>query len=418
MRLLRTTCVAVLLLTAHIYAQVPADVAGRWSSSVTSVDRSGKPLFDAAFVLEIKSAASGSCEAAIWNGPERMPFSSCSYSQGRLEASLEQYDGRITATRDSNRELKGEYVRQTRFGVMHFPFRASRETAERSALSPAQSLNGDWVFTFAESDNPDKVAPAVFTQNGANVHGTIAPVSGDYGLMSGTVVTANNGTEFRLSRFDGIHILLLEGRFTGPDAIAGTLSKSQAFTATRSKTAAENAPSPDSVTRMKDSNAPLRFSGFDPASGHTVTQADPRFAGKVLVVDIFGTWCPNCHDEAPVLQELYDKYHSQGLEIVSLAYEYTNDQARNTRQLDVFRKRFRLDFPMLISGTTDEGEIAKTLPQLENFFSYPTTLFVGRDGRVRKIHTGFSGPATGKLEELKQQFDAEVKELLSENGAR
>ena len=96
-----------------------------------------------------------------------------------------------------------------------------------------------------------------------------------------------------------------------------------------------------------------------------------------------------------------------------LAYEYTPDTARNARQIDIFRKKYGIEFPILMAGTTAEGQIARTLPQLEGFGAYPTTIFIGRDGRVRRIHAGFSGPATGERHtHVKREFEALVKELL------
>jgi thiol-disulfide isomerase/thioredoxin len=145
-----------------------------------------------------------------------------------------------------------------------------------------------------------------------------------------------------------------------------------------------------------------------------VTQNDPRFHGKVVLLDIFGTWCPNCHDEAPVLAGLYTQFHARGLEIVGLSYEYVDDRARSQRLLEVYRRKYSIGFPLLLAGTTDAGQIAATLPQLRNFGAYPTTIFLDRHGRVRLIHAGFSGPATGRLDEVKQNFERTIVKLLDE----
>jgi thiol-disulfide isomerase/thioredoxin len=132
-----------------------------------------------------------------------------------------------------------------------------------------------------------------------------------------------------------------------------------------------------------------------------------------MIVDIFGTWCPNCHDEAPVLEQLYRKYHSQGLEIVGLAYEYTDVNARNLRQIGIYRAKYGITFPLLLAGTTAEGQIEKTLPQLVNFGAYPTAIFLDRSGRVHAIHAGFAGPSTGeKYQEVQQRLDQLTREIL------
>ena len=170
---------------------------------------------------------------------------------------------------------------------------------------------------------------------------------------------------------------------------------------------------PSTLPRWRIPAEPFRFHGVD-ASGATITQDDPAFRGKVILLDIFGTWCPNCHDEAPVLQSLYAKFHDRGLQIVGLSYEYVDDFARSQRLIGIYRRKYSIAFPLLLAGTTDPGQIAKTLPQLRNFGAYPTTIFLDRHGRVRLIHAGFSGPATGRLEEVKQNFERTIVQLLDE----
>jgi thiol-disulfide isomerase/thioredoxin len=186
------------------------------------------------------------------------------------------------------------------------------------------------------------------------------------------------------------------------------------FTAVRRKDKATADPNAlaETLTRVKDPQQPFRFSGVD-QSGKTVDQSSPQFAGKPLIVDIFGTWCPNCHDEAPVLEKLYQKYKDQGLVIVGLAYEYTDDQQRSLQQIEIYRSKFALTFPLLLAGTTDQGQIAKTLPQLEGFGAYPTSIFIDRSGHVKAILAGFTGPSTGeKYQEVQQRMDQLAREIV------
>jgi len=169
---------------------------------------------------------------------------------------------------------------------------------------------------------------------------------------------------------------------------------------------------PTEVT--KADSAPFAFA-FPDLDGRVLRSDDPRFRGKVLVVDIFGTWCPTCHEAAPVLTELYRTRRARGLEMVGLAYEVSGDPAVDGALVRRYRDKFGIPFPLLLAGTNDVEAAAATQPQLEGFAAFPTTLFVGRDGRVRKVHAGFYGPATGAQHTaLVQEFARTVDALLAE----
>jgi peroxiredoxin len=147
-----------------------------------------------------------------------------------------------------------------------------------------------------------------------------------------------------------------------------------------------------------------------------VSDDDARFREKVVIVAIGGSWCPNCHDEAPFLEELYRTYHSRGLEIVGLSFE-EEDQLKNPTRLKAFIQRYGVEYPMLLAGQTEE--LQSKLPQAVNLNAWPTTFFLGRDGRVRSVHAGFAGKATGEFHrELKEELIALVERLLAEKPKR
>jgi thiol-disulfide isomerase/thioredoxin len=252
----------------------------------------------------------------------------------------------------------------------------------------------------------------------AGLEGTIISNTGDYGHFAGGV----QGDSFALAHFDGSYVYLLTGALnrsgTTPDTLRGLfhagLRTQTPFLAARST----GAPHLRSVTEntQADTTEPFRFA-FPDLEGRIVTQQDPRFKDKVVVVDVFGTWCPTCHDAAPELVKLHRKYRSRGLEIVGLAYEVSGDTAVDRRLVRRYRKKFGIEFPLLLAGINDTEAAAATLPQLRGFTSFPTTIFLGRDGKVRRIHAGFYGPATG-AQHAKQvrDWEREVEALLNERG--
>jgi thiol-disulfide isomerase/thioredoxin len=162
---------------------------------------------------------------------------------------------------------------------------------------------------------------------------------------------------------------------------------------------------------VKDPSEPFAFS-FPDLDGRIVSNSDPRFRGKIVIVSITGSWCPNCHDEAPLLAELYRIYGSRGLEIVALAFE-EKAQLENPVRVRAFAKQFGLDYTFLLAG--EPSELAAKLPQAEHLEAFPTSFFLGRDGRVRFVHTGFSGRATGTLyTETRAEVIRQVEQLLSD----
>ncbi len=413
-------------------------IVGRWDSQLLPVQGSGEPV---PFEIAIQ-VVQRNLRADLLNGPSRMAFSRVDWKSPVLTLRLDQYEGAIVANCADKlcNKLAGFYTRPHGKTPVKFKFVATRHPIELQHSPMAWSwptLEGNWIFKFdLPEGNNERIAPARFTQGPAEgtdkggvdaaINGTINAVSGDFGLMHGSIVIdsldkkSSKLTRFTVSRFDGIHAVIMKGQFMPDGSLAGNITfsftKPTAFTAVRATpapeaTATNAVPNPETLTSVKDSSEPFRFSGVDPATGKTVTNDDELFRGKVVIVDIFGTWCPNCHDEAPLLADLYNRYRAKGLEIVGLSYEYTDDRTRNDRLIKLYRDTYNIQFPLLLAGTTDEGQIAKTLPQLVKFGAYPTTIFLDRDGRVHAIHAGFAGPATGNFAEVKARFEQLVEEL-------
>jgi thiol-disulfide isomerase/thioredoxin len=236
-------------------------------------------------------------------------------------------------------------------------------------------------------------------------------VDGDTGALSGTY---RNG-KFVLGHFSGARPLLLEVTPMPDGSLSLVQNGKIEYTALKSAQArARNLPEPADPSRwtsVKDPTQPLRFSARD-LQGNTVTQADARFAGKVLLVNIMGSWCPNCHDEAPFLVELFHAYRARGLEVVSLSFE-DSEQLKDPVRLRAFIKAYGIDYPVLLGG--EPSELAAKLPQALNLNTWPATFFVGRDGLVRGAHAGFAGKATGLAHErLKAELRKTVEKLLAE----
>ncbi|MEO8448157.1 MAG: TlpA disulfide reductase family protein [Gemmatimonadota bacterium] len=304
--------------------------------------------------------------------------------------------------------LVGMYRNVGNRGPRAIPFRASRGSWPISK-APA-TLLGSWDATFVTDG---RKSPRVFEfRNGPQgLEASFQANSGDYGLFSGRA----SADSFVVAHFDGSFVYLAAGRLDG-DTLRGVFNAGvrtrTPFTAVRS-TGRSHLIAPTELTRADTVN-PFRFS-FPDLAGAMVSNGDPRFRGKVVLIDVFGTWCPTCHDAAPTLVDLHREFHAKGLEVIGLAYEVSGDSATDNRMIRRFRDKFKIPYLLLRGGLNDVEATAATLPQLTGFTAYPTSIFIGRDGRVKQVYAGFRGPATGaQYERQIAEMRETVKRLLAQ----
>jgi thiol-disulfide isomerase/thioredoxin len=353
-------------------------------------------------------AGSGSAiKGSFFNGDDKVTSTTGHLENGSLVLSFDEYGTRLEATVKDGR-LEGQYTRGTRGAP--YPFQAKRFVPAPAADEKTPSISGLWNVQVKSSKGED-AWQLIVRQAGAEASASILRIDGDTGTLTGTY----HDGKFVLSHFSGARPLRLE-LTPGPD---GTLSvvqnKDNPLTATRSEIAkAKGLPQPSDPSRftsVKDPTEPFRFS-FPDLTGKIVSNTDPRFQGKVVIVSIGGSWCPNCHDEAPFFTELYRKYHAKGLEIVALSFE-EEAQQKDPVRLRAFIKRYGIEYTVLIPG--DPKELNEKVPQGVNLNAYPTSFYLGRDGRVRSSHAGFPGKATGKFHtDAKEEISALVERLLAE----
>lgn len=349
------------------------------------------------------------------NGAERLKVPEVAVEGDTLTARMPGFENHLTAKIDGSR-LTGTLVLVKRGGKeQHIPFAARHGVGYRffdSAAADHADLSGRWAVTFAgESGDAPSPGVAEFRQENAVVTGTILTPTGDHRYLAGQV----RGNELYLSTFDGAHAYLYVARLTPGGELHGTfwsgLAWREDFVAKRDEAATLDAAP---ATAMRRDAARLEFT-FPDLDGKPVSLADARFAGKVVVIALSGSWCPNCRDEAAFLEPWYERNRSRGLEVLSLQFEHFGNFARAAEAVRLFRKDLGIEYPTLIAGISDKDEASKKLPQLNHIYAFPTTIFVDRAGRVRSIHSGFAGPATGAhYDKLVLDFDTLLDQLLAE----
>lgn len=385
----------VLALCATAHAQ---SVTGVWHAAVKL------PNGDfAGFQLQLEQRGNA-WSGAFVNGPDREQSSSGTFDGRKLRLFFNHWDGVLVADFDG-KTFTGVYTRTWRKEIRKREFIAQRQPLFAPKQPPAVNVSGEWTLEVTDAGKRS-IWQAQLAQTGNKLEGTLLAVSGDSGLLSGFV----DGRSLRISRFDGIRSTLLAASIGSDGVLTGMLDGTASVRGRKASQMTEKPPDATAYTRMKNPQERFRFSFRDP-NGKLLSDTDKRFQGKVVLVNIMGSWCPNCHEEIPLLKELWAKFHDKGLEIISLAFEYTGEAERDLRQLRLFQARYKPPYPILYAGATEDME--KTLPQLENFGAYPTNIYIGRDGRVKLIHAGFDGPSTGARHvQLKREIAELVEKLV------
>jgi peroxiredoxin len=356
--------------------------------------------------------------AVILNGEEEAPITRVARDGRKISFHFEHYDSEIEATLADGR-LEGRFRRTIPSGDSTLAFSAVKDdrdrfkpTARKGAATLAE-VDGSWAVEFVDDSGAD-IAQGEFVQEGSTVTGTFLTATGDHRFLAGTY---ENGV-LRLSCFDGSHAYLFEAVAREDGTLAGDFWSRESYHAkwTARRAAAGEQVLPDAWAQVGLQNKEGSFHfEFPDAEGKTLSLADPRFRGKVVVVNLFGSWCPNCNDEAPLLSAWYHRFRGQGLEIVGLAFEDTGKPERDREQLRRFAARHAIDYPLLLAGTSDKKKAAAALPDLTRVAAFPTTIFIGRDGKVRKIHSGFAGPGTGRHHaQLVAELEALIQQLIAE----
>lgn len=366
------------------------------------------------FGLELASE-NGKTVAYLINGEERARVDDVRIAGRKLRVGMPGYGNHLEA-KLAGGVLGGEVVMLESAGrEQRIPFAARQGEPWRFFREPTTDnadVTGRWAVTFRDQAGKESLGVAEFRQQHARVTGTFLTTTGDHRFLEGEV----HGDDLYLSGFDGGHAYLHRARIEADGHLEGTfwsgLGRQEKWQARRDEKAA--LADPDAVTRVSDATWSFGFT-FPDESGGAVSLADARFRGKVVLVTLAGSWSPNCHDEAAFLAPFYRERHDRGLEVIALMFEHLADYEAAAGAVKEFRRKFGIEYPTLIAGVSDTQAAARQLPLLNGVFAFPTTIFIDRTGRVRRIHTGFTGPATGEhFEELKRSFSNEVDSLLAE----
>ncbi len=403
-------------LTALVFAGVlalclvpPARAAAPGFDGVWRIEleHPGGPL---PFGLEVRTGK-GAPTVYLLNPPERLRAERAGIAGNVLTLEFPSYRSslRLELGRDGRLTGAADFIRRT--GPVTLVARGSRGGWRFTATParPVADLTGRWLVQYGGAKGV-----AILRQTGNRVTGAVQLPSGDTRYLAGEL----SGRDLALSHYDGSATALWRARLEGgrlageqffPNSPAGS-----AWSATR--LASPTAVQPEAVAVEAPASDRLAFR-FPDSRGRMVSLADARYRGKVVVITLGGAWCPNCHDEAVFLAAYARAQGPRGVEIIGLHFEYGDDPARAFRQIDSFGARYRIPYPLLLAGQPTPESTKAALGALGPVKVYPSTIFIGRDGRVREVHVGWAGPATGPLNaKAKRDFDVTVQRLLREKA--
>ncbi len=437
--LLKTAGLAAVILSggSAALADTASPVEGRWDASLTAKDGTVIP-----FRLDL-AGAGAALKGTLYDGFH--PYdgtTSATFKDGTLVLNIEHYLTTINAQLKDG-QLAGSVTSQGRGQFQQFGFQAVHHAAGADAAgAEAPHVAGSWVVPLpAASAKGEKAFRFIIEQHGGDIAASILRVDGDTGSYSGVFKDG----KWVLSHFDGSRpgvitvipnadgTLDIDQRANRPPAAQPVSGTANAYGAEENSPNGRNAaklvayrpdvavakglPQPENYethTTARDAREKFTFS-FPDDRGKLVTSEDSRFKGKVVLAIVTGTWCPNCHDEAQYLVQLDKKYRDKGLAIVALDFEEP-DQQGNLEREHAFVKQYGVKYTYLIAGAPEE--MWEKVPQLVNLNTWPATVFIGRDGTIRGVHSGFASPASGEFnDELKKEFTSKIESLLAEKVA-
>jgi thiol-disulfide isomerase/thioredoxin len=357
------------------------------------------------FIVDFKWKG-GRLTGILENGKEKIVLDNISYVKDIIFIHIQAYELRMELKVQNDKNLTGELIKLNKNPKVANAVNAVHGIKHRFPGDKIKSsivLEGKWAVTMTEENDSKSKGVLLFNQRGNEIDGTLLTPTGDYRYFDGYI----SDNTFEVASFDGVYNYVIRGKVINGQLQASLLSNS---TTKIEGVANQKAklPNPYAQTQAKG----LKFV-FPDVKGRMWNLENPKFKNKPLIVQIFGSWCPNCLDELHFLAPWYRENAQRGIEVIALAFERSLGHEDAQYQLAKAIAKYDIPYTVLLAGTTSEDKPAQVLPMIKNFISFPTTIFLNNKHEVVKVHAGFSGPSTGSYyEEWKNDFKKITDELL------
>lgn len=403
--------IAVLIIFTLLFSckqndNIPKIAEGLWRVELDVMDKQILP-----FNLIVNKTVNGNYTMQIINAEEIINVDEIVITGDSIVIQTPVFEGFLSGKFSENK-ITGQFIKESLDRVV--PFEATFGKKDRFdvvKMDADQNVSGIWETSFNPNTDEEYVGKGIFLQEGNLVTGTFRTTTGDYRYLDGVV----DGDSLKLSAFDGAHAFLFTAKVTDSTLngafYSGNHSK-ETFVAKRNDS--YELPDPNSLTFINEGYDKLAFS-FPDSKGNIISLSDETYQDKVVIVQLMGTWCPNCLDETKFLVDYVQG--NNNVKVIGLAFESAKTQERAFNAINRLKDKIGVQYPILLAqyGSVDKEEAQEKLPMINHVLSYPTTIFIDKNGNVRKIHTGFNGPATGhKYVEFKKEFNEFVTQLINE----
>jgi thiol-disulfide isomerase/thioredoxin len=370
---------------------------------------------DLPFNFEVKMV-NARVQLIIHNAQERILVDETFFEKETFNFKMPVFDTEFRTKIYGDTLLKGEWINHTKKENNTIAFTAIHNELKRFPFNPKKPgliYNGKWEVDFNKNKPDTYKAIGLFTyeKGTSTIFGTFLTETGDYRYLEGM----EHEGKLYLSCFDGSHAFLFTAENNGQSITNGHFYSGatgyESWEGRRNGTF--ELPNPEGLTYLKDTMSTVYFAFYNTRDS-LVSLKDDKFKGKVVIIQLMGSWCPNCMDESAYLADLYERYQKKGLEIVALAYERTQDKLKAKANIERLVKRFHIGYEVLLTGLTGKDKASESMPFLNKIMAFPTTIILDKHHQVQTIYTGFNGPATGKAYNMyTQKTEALIEELLS-----
>lgn len=344
----------------------------------------------------------------IHNDTERIKVTDIKFNRDNatakdtIQINFPNYDTQIKAIYEDG-ILEGDWIVNYKDGY-RIPFKAVHGKADRfewTNQSELGNVDGKWRCIFGDKPEDQYPAIGIFKQVKDRVTGTFQTETGDFRFLEGKML----GDKLYLSSFDGSHVFLFIGKLMPNGTLSGTFRSGSQFIESWEAFRDENASlsDPYEITKVKEPK--LKFSFMD-TDGNQVSIDDPKYQNKIKIVQIMGTWCPNCMDETVFLKDYFSKNKSDDVALFSIGFERYKDTVKSISVLKRYKDNMHIQYPVLFGGYYSKTEASDQFPQLSGISSYPTLIITDKNNQIIAVHTGFNGPATPEYTDFKEAFTA------------